>query len=68
MLTAVTSSSPLQRPAIECLDVLQLVPENQVAGVDLVVGQGIEHEGIVGIGTMADSDQFFGHEFSLKKE
>ena len=56
MLTAVTSSSPRKRPAIERLDVLQFVREVQIAGVDLVVGQGVEHERVVGIGAVADVD------------
>ena len=61
MLTAVTSSSPLEGPAVERLDVLQFVAELQVAGVDLVVGQGVEHEGVVGIGAVADGDQLLAH-------
>ena len=56
MLTAVTSSSP-RGPAIERLDVLQFVAKAQVAGVHLVVGQGVEHEGVVGIGAVADANQ-----------
>ena len=57
MLTAVTSSSPFERPAVERLDVLQFVHELQVAGVDLVVGQGVEHEGVVRVRAVADADQ-----------
>ena len=28
-----------------------------LAGVDLVVGEGVEHEGVVGVGAVADGDQ-----------
>ena len=55
----------LEGPAVERLDVLQFVAKLQVAGVELVVGQGVEHEGIVGIGTVADGDEAFRHDFSL---
>jgi hypothetical protein len=51
-----------QRPAVQRLDVLELVLEGQAAGVDLVVGQGLEHEGVVGVGAVADADQLLGHE------
>ena len=57
MLTAVTSSSPLQRPAVERLDVLQFVDEPQVAGGDLVVRQGVEHERVVRVRAVADADE-----------
>ena len=50
-----------QGPAVERLDVLQLVAETQIAGVELVVGQGVEHEGVVGIGAVADGDESLGH-------
>src|SRR5262249_39904837 len=50
-----------ERPAVERLDVLQLVAEAQVAGVELVVGQGVEHEGVVGVGAVADGDELLRH-------
>ena len=50
-----------QGPAIERLDVLQFVLEEQVAGVDLVVGQSMKHEGIIGIGAVADGDESLRH-------
>ena len=50
-----------ESPAIKRLDILQLVAERQVAGRDLVVRQGVEHERIIRIGAMADGDQAFGH-------
>ena len=46
----------LEGAAVERLDVLQFVLKDQVAGVDLAVGQGVEHEGVVGIGAMSDVD------------
>jgi hypothetical protein len=47
---------------IQRFDVLQLVREVVSAGVDLIVGQGMKHEGIVGIGTVPHADQdFVGH-------
>ena len=51
-----------QRSAVERLDVLQLVLERETARVDLVVGQGMEHEGVVGIGTVADGNNLLAHE------
>ena len=60
MLTAVSSSSPSKRPAVERLDVDQLVRELVVARVDLVVRQGVEHERVVGVGAVADADQLLG--------
>ena len=45
-----------ERPAIERFDIHQFVPEDVRSGVDLAAGQGIEHERIVGVGTMADVD------------
>ena len=42
---------------VEGLDVLQFMAKAQVAGVELVVRQGVEHEGVVGIGAVADGDQ-----------
>src|SRR5262249_50912690 len=46
-----------QRPAIQRLDVLQLVAEAELARVNLVVGQGVEHEGVVGVWAVADGDE-----------
>ena len=43
-------------PAVERFDIDQLVLESVAAGIDLAVGQGMKHEGIVRIGTMADAD------------
>ena len=57
MLTAETSSSPFKARLVERLDVLELVDEPQAAGVELVVGQGIEHEGIVRVGAVSDPDR-----------
>ena len=45
-----------ERPAIERFDIDQFVPEDVRSGVDLAAGQGVEHEGIVGVGAMADAD------------
>ena len=47
----------LQGALVERLDVLELVDEPEPARVELVVGQGIEHEGIVGIGAVSDPDR-----------
>ena len=47
----------LERPAVERFDVDQLVGEIVAAGLDLVLGQGVKHEGIVRIGAMADADE-----------
>ena len=49
-----------ERAAVERLDVDQLVRELVLAGVDLVLRQGVEHEGVVRVGAMADADQFLG--------
>src|SRR5262249_1102635 len=35
--------------------------ELQIARVDLVMGERVEHEGIVGVRTVADVDDAFGH-------
>ena len=51
----------LECATIERLDVLQLVAEGQVARVDLVMGQGVEHEGIVGVRAVADCNHLFRH-------
>ncbi len=45
-----------QRAPIERLDVLQLVHITQVAGIELPFGERVEHERIVGIGTVGDTD------------
>ena len=50
-----------QRPAVERFNVLQFVTELKVAGVELVVGEGVEHEGVVGVGTVTDRDELFRH-------
>ena len=60
MLTAETSSSPFEGAAVEGLDVLELVDEAEAAGVELVVGQGVEHEGVVGVGAVPDPDRAAG--------
>ena len=44
-------------PAVERFDIDQLVDEAIRPGVDLARGQGVEHEGIVGVGAVADADQ-----------
>ena len=44
-------------PAVERFDIDQFVLEAIAAGVELALGQGVEHEGVVGIGAMADADQ-----------
>ena len=46
-----------QGPAIERLDVHQLVLEAVLAGGNLLLGQGIEHEGIVRVGAVTDADR-----------
>ena len=53
---------PPQGPAVERFDVLQFVPELKPPRIQLVVSQGIKHEGIVGVWAVADSDELFGHE------
>ena len=50
----------LEGPAVERFDIDQLVRELEIAGVDLVVRQGVEHEGVVGIGAVADADERLG--------
>src|SRR5262249_29476380 len=47
--------------AVERLDVLQFVAGLQGAGVELVVGEGVENEGVVGVGAVADGDQPVAH-------
>ncbi len=46
----------IERAAIECLDVDQFVRKPIAARVDFPLGQGIKHEGVVGVGAMADPD------------
>ena len=60
----------LERTAIERFDVDQLVLKFVVARVDPVVGQGVKHERVVRIGTMADADQLLrgGHRRSPQLE
>ncbi len=41
---------------VERLDVGQLVDVAQVAGVDLAFGERVEHERVVGVGTVGDVD------------
>ena len=36
------------------LDVDELVLEAELGSVELVLGQGVEHEGVVGVGAVAD--------------
>ena len=42
--------------AVERLDIDHLVPEPIAARIDLVPRQGVEHEGVVGIGAVPDTD------------
>ena len=46
----------VERPLVERFDIDQLVPEVVRPGVDLAAGQGIEHEGVVGVRAVADAD------------
>ena len=48
--------APGERPQVERLDVLQDVLELEIAGVDLARGQRPEHERVVGIRAVAESD------------
>ena len=52
----------LERAAVERLDVLQLVHVVEVAGVDLPLGERVEHERVVGVGAVRDSDGASGHQ------
>ena len=45
-----------QRSAVERLDILKLMPKAEIPRIELVVGQGIKHEGIVRVGTMPHGD------------
>ena len=49
-----------QRAAVERLDVGELVRVAQLAGVELVVRERPEHEGVVGVGAVGDLDHL-GH-------
>src|ERR1019366_7102972 len=51
----------LERPAVERFDVLELMAKRQIAGVDLVVGQGVKHERIIGVGAVANGDYSLAH-------
>jgi hypothetical protein len=46
----------LEGPAVERFDIDQLMLEPVVLGVEAILGQSVEHESIVGIRTVADSD------------
>jgi hypothetical protein len=46
-----------ERPPVQRLDIHQLVHELVWPGLDLVVGQGVKHERIIGIRAMPDADQ-----------
>ena len=52
-------------PLVERLDVLENVLEAVLAGFDLVVGECPEHEGVVGIGTVAQRQM---HRFNPRGE
>ena len=41
-----------QRALVQRLDVLELVHVTNVAGVDFSFGQGVEHKGVVRVGTV----------------
>ena len=47
-------------PAVERLDIDQLVLEAEAARVDLVLRQGVEHERVVGVGAVADANELLG--------
>lgn len=59
MLTAVSSSSP-GKALVERFDIHQLVREFEVARVDLIIRQGMKHEGIIGIGAVSHANQLLG--------
>jgi hypothetical protein len=48
---------PGARAAVERLDVLDHVLDLETRGPDLAGGERVEHEGVVGIGAVADTDQ-----------
>ena len=41
---------------VQCLDVAERVGETQARGADLVRGQSIEHEGVIGVGAVSHGD------------
>ena len=43
--------------AVQRLDVLKLVNELEIAGIDQVIGERVKHEGVVGVGRMGDADR-----------
>src|SRR5262249_11354838 len=45
-----------ERAAVERLDIDKFVPEEVVARIDLVLREGVEHEGVVGVRAVADAD------------
>ena len=57
----------LKGSAVEGFDIYQFVLEAIAAGIDFVLGQGIEHEGVVGIGAMPHADELAGGGGSHKK-
>ena len=59
MLMAVTSSSPCRARRLSVSMSCSSWTKRQVARVDLVVRQGVEHEGIVGVGAVADADYLY---------
>src|SRR3984957_11474884 len=50
--------------AVKRLDVLQFMAELQTAGVNFIVGQRVEHKGVVGVGAVADGDEALRHKYS----
>ena len=50
---------------VEGLDVLEDVLEAVGAGGDFALGQGVEHEGVVGVGGVAEAEEHFVHGRSL---
>ena len=46
----------VQGAPVEGLDVAQSVGEAVAGDADLVGGQAIEHEGVIGVGTVGDGD------------
>ena len=51
---------PLERPLVQRLDVAEHVLELEAARVDAILRQGPEHERVVGVGAMAETDQHRG--------
>ena len=47
----------LARPVVEGLDVAQHVLEAEAVGRDQLLGQRVEHEGVVGVGAVPEADQ-----------